>query len=446
MCTRLWQSTKIVMIMTIVVAMVHADNVKDLNVMFEFPTDSFLSVGFDSAFYNAMFIENKTDHQRIRILDFKDMRTREFNVKMASKFLFSGLLNSGNIIIGCEKNAYLVSKLDGYSAIEMPKVSQFFKDNRITNNTCYNDFNQTALMVYNLNKLSEIDVRLPLEASTSHVAFGTSEAFSNLVILGMQYMSGGTRFAVLYHINNIEKVAIYDQKSKMRINSLGDHVDDSFNMIYNVEMNYLVLVKRSTKSLLIYNSDSLLLEGTINFSLAGLEADKIDSVYSPLGTKIMIITSKFKIYLFCLVTKKFIQEFVFPSDAEKVHWAEGTEYFLTEKKANNKTKFEVFQIFSNDDRYCHKSCNLPCKNVFKPCYNQWMIGLSMALGFMILTLLMICCYFSLVKLVKSTEENQEIVDEQGNLYELTQEGSVRAKRNTITLQDDQLTLPESEFS
>lgn len=446
MFTRLKQLTKIVMIMTIVIAMIHADNVQDLNVVFEFPTDSFLSIDFDSAFYNAMFIENKTDHQLIRILDFKVMRTRDFSVNMASKFMFSGLLNSGNIIIGCEKNAYLISKLDGYSAIEMPKVSQFFKDNRITNNTCYNDFNQTVLMAYNLNKLSELDVRLPLEASTSHVAFGTSEAFSNIVVLGMQYMSGGTRFAVLYQINNIEKVAIYDQKSKTRISNLGDLTDDSFNMIYNVEMNYLVLVKRSTKSLIIYNSNSLLFEGTINFSLTGLEADKIDSVYSPLGTKIMIITSKFKLYLFCLVTKQFIQEFIFPSDAVQVHWAEGTEYFLTEKRANNKTKFEVYQMFSKDDRYCHKSCTLPCKNVFKPCYNQWMIVLSMVLGFIILALLTICCYFSLVKLVKSTEKNQEIVDEQGNLYELTQEGSVRAKRNTITLQDDQLTLPESEFS
>lgn len=442
MLTTVTAATTYILTISLVISTTLCDEIKDINVIQEFNQDSFLAIDFDGSFYNALFIENKTDHQRLKILDFQNMRTREYRIDMMSKFVFAGPLNTGNIVVGCEKHAYFISKIDGYSMIEMPMVSTFFKDNRITNKTFFNNFNQTLLIVYNLNKLAEIDSRLPLEAKSNFIRFGTTEAFSNIEILDAEYISGGTKFAVLYKRGEIEGVSVYNQKTNERITSFGNQVDDTVRLTYNVETNNLVLVKHSTKSMLIYDCSTLTSIGTINFSLTGLKADKIDNIYSPLGTKLVLITSANMLYIFCLESRKFLKEFTFPVNTQKVYWAEGTEYFVAGKiPADGKVQFEVFRLLSSDSKLCHKSCGTTCNSVFKPCYNQWMIVLSMALGFVGMGVILSIFYVLLVKFVPS-EESQEIVDDEGNLYELTEEGSVRAKRNTITLDDNQLTLPD----
>lgn len=415
------------------------DGLKDMNVVLEFQSDQFLSVNFDSSFYNALFIDRKESKQRLLILDFETMGTKEYKIKLGSNFLFSGILNSGNIVIGCDKHAYFLSKLDGYSTMEMPSVSSMFQNNKISNKTFFNDFNQTLLLVYNENRLVELDVRLPLEASANLVKFGTSEAFSNTVILGMVYASSGKKFAVLSSRNNVQSVTIYDQKTKERIKTLGREADGTVKMAYNVELDLLVLVKKFTKTMLLYNSDSFRESGIINYSLTGLDPDKIDAIYSPLGTKVLLICSSFRIYLFDLESKKFITDHIFPVDTYKVYWAESTSYFLAEKlELDGMKKFEVFKLETPDPRFCHKSCGPGCASVFIPCFNLWMIAFSMILGFTIMAIVSCLAYLILVKLVKA-EDDHHIVDAEGNIYELTETGTMKPRRNTITLETEQMT-------
>lgn len=419
------------------------DEMRNLNYELDFNKTAFLSVNFDSAFFNALFIEKHPNSQMLKILDLDDLTTHNYFIHMASPLIFSGLMNTGNIVLICQSNGYIASKLDGYSLFEMNQVTDFLKSNTITTNSYFNDFNQTVLAVYNSNKMMELDVRLPQQAKVNEFRFRTSEAFPPITVIDSVYINGGDRFAVLWEntTSKVETIHIYEQKSKNFVVKLNDNVDDTRHMIYNVEMNLLLLVKLSSKTVIIIDCKTLQEVGVINFSLTGLDATKISHLYSPLGTSIMLIISGHRIYTFDLIRRTFIKEYLLPGDPLEVYWAESTQYFIAKhEKPTDKLSFRVYRLESSDSRYCHKSCGSNCDIVFKPCYNTWGIVFSMILAILVLFVLASSAYYCTLWLVKR-EKDSEIVDENGNVYELNDDGEgVRPKRNTISLEPDQLTI------
>ena len=412
---------------------------RDLNYEIGILKQELLSIQFDSSFYSVLLIENKTSHQNLRILDLSDMTTSTHMINVTGPLMFCGLLNTGSIVIVSKSNAYLASKLDGYSAIEMPEISSFLKNNQISNQSHFNDFNQTILAVYNVNKMLELDVRMPLQAKANEFRFGSSEAFSGLSILDMTYVNFGRNFAILSEKSDVEAISIYNQKSRAYLQKLGDQVDDTKRIAYNVELNLVILVKFSSKNILIFDSSEYKEVGSINFSLTGLDVTKISNLYSPLGTKVLLIISGYKVYIFDLVTKSFISEFLLPADSLEGYWAEGTQYFLSKhNQGADKYSYKLFKLESSDTRFCHKSCGLSCKEVFKPCYNTWSIVFSMSLGILSVAVLGLLVYYAMIHFIKK-DDAKDISDDQGNVYELTEEG-FRPKRNTISLEPGELQI------
>ena len=134
----------------LIITGVYSNLIKDFKFELDFTKQGFVSVEFDSSFYNILFIENRISHQLLRIRDLGSMTTKNIVINITSQIIFSGLLNTGNIVLICKNNRYL----DGYSIIEMPEISAFLKENHISNMSTFNDFNHTVLAVYNVNKIS----------------------------------------------------------------------------------------------------------------------------------------------------------------------------------------------------------------------------------------------------------------------------------------------------
>lgn len=417
------------------------DEMRNLNYELDFNKTAFMTLNFDSSFFKALFIEKHPNSQLLKILNLDDLTTKNYFIHMASPLVFSGLMNTGNIVLICQTNGYIASKFDGYSLFEMTQISDFLQKNTITSNASFNDFNQTILAVYNNNKIAELDVRLPQQARVNQFSFKIPEGDQKISVLNSVYINGGDRFAVQLEntTNQVELVQVYDQKNKNFLQQLSDNVDDTRRMAYNVEMNLLLLVKYSSKTIILVDCKTYKEVGVINFSLTGLDATKISNLYSPLGTKVLLIISGHRVYTFDLGSKAFIKEYVLPDNPLEVYWAESTQYFISKhEKGTDKVTFRVFKLESADARYCHKSCGSDCELVFKPCYNTWGIIFSMFIASLVLIVLSVSTYYCLIWIVKR-EKASDIFDENGTLYELSDEG-VRPKRNTISLEPDQLTI------
>jgi hypothetical protein len=256
----------------------------------------------------------------------------------------------------------------------------------------------------------------------------------------MTYISSGRQFAVLVSENEFESIHIFDQKTKNSIKQLGNEVDDSIRLTYNVEMNVIVMIKSSSKYLIFYKCDSWVQVGSIPFSLLGLDHTKIISMHSPLGTKTILITTDVEAFFFDLEKKELIGKTSFPGLSREVHWAESTNWFVTKQDSelnNNSYTFKLFKLKSSDPRLCHKSCTSNCEEPFKPCFNQWKIIFSMVIGLVVSTFLALGISYAFQYFISRSKES-EITDEDGNLYELTETGDLKPKRNTISLEDSQM--------
>lgn len=402
-----------------------------------FNKTEFLDVHFDSSFYKALFLLNKTHGCEIMVLDFQNFAQRKYPVSVLSKFLFIGLLNTGNILIGSQSEIGLMSKDDGYSLANLTEPSTFFKLHRISSTVHFNDFNQTVLVVYDDNKVVEMDVRMPQVATMNQVSISGRKP--NYQIRDMLYINGGEKFILLVSENDIEFIQIYDQKSKQFETKIDVGVDDAIKGVYSVEAGKVVFIRTSTKTLLVMDARSYQIEGSINYSLTGLTHLLIRQIYAPLGTNIVIVTTTTEAYFFDILSLKFIQKISFSSSTLEVFWAESTNWFLVKQETTgnpNQLTFKAFGIVSKDARLCHKSCGSSCEDPFRPCYYQWKIFLSMVLG---LGLVLSFGFFVtfLFRLMISRSKDTEITDEDGNLYELTETGDVKPKRFTITLDETQ---------
>ena len=413
-------------------------SIENANYELTFNKTDILALHFDSSFYKALFLVNTTNEAYVIILDFEVLKESKHSLSLHSKFLFIGLLNTGNILLACEKEVAMMSKDDGYSLYNLSEPTAFVRKNSVTSQSSFNDFNQTALVVYNSNKLGEIDVRLPQISMVNEIKLDSLRP--NYSIRDMTYISSGKRVAVLVSENEFESIHIFDQKTKAFIRKLGSEVDDSIRLTYNVEMNLLIMIKTSSKTLIFYSCETWMLQGSIPFSLLGLDHNKIIGMHAPLGTKTVLITTDIEAFLFDLEKKELIGKVAFPSLSREVHWAESTSWFVTKQDSElkpNSFTYKLFKLKPSDARMCHKSCGSVCQEPFKPCYNQWKIFFSMIIGLGLSALLAVSISFAFKFFISRSKET-EITDEEGNLYELTETGNIKPKRNTISLEDSQL--------
>ena len=128
---------------------------------------------------------------------------------------------------------------------------------------------------------------------------------------------------------------------------------------------------------------------------------------------------------------------VFPETSLQVYWAEGTNYFMINQlKPPDVLNFKTYQLKALDKRLCHKSCDGDCLIPFKACQNQGVIYLSLFLSTLALALVSYLSYVIVKWMVIKSNDN-DIRDEEGNIYEMTTNGDVKQKRHTISLSDDQ---------
>ena len=411
--------------------------VENANYELTFNKSEMLALHFDSSFYKALFLVNSTKETSIIILDFEVLKESRHSLALHSKFLFIGLFNTGNILVACEKEVAMMSKDDGYSIYNLTEPTSFVRRHAISTNANFNDFNQTALVVYDANNLGEIDVRLPQISLINPISLGSLK--QNYFIRDMTYISSGRQFAVLISENDFESILIFDQKTKSFLRRLSSEVDDSIRLTYNVELNLIVMIKTSSKSLMFFSCETWMLQGSIPFSLLGLDHTKITSMHAPLGTKTVLITTDVEAFFFDLEKKELIGKVSFPSLSREVNWAESTNWFVTKQDSvlnKDSITFKLFKLKSSDARLCHKSCSSKCEEPFKPCFNQWKIVFSMIIGLVLSALLAASISYAFQYFI-SRSKDTEITDEEGNLYELTETGDLKPKRNTISLEESQ---------
>ena len=412
--------------------------VESANYELTFNKTSVLALHFDSSFYKALFLVNSSKETSVIMLDFEVLKESRHSLTLHSKFLFIGLFNTGNILVTCEKEVAMMSKDDGYSIYNLSQPTTFVRNHNVTTHSSFNDFNQTTLLVYDSNKLAEADVRLPQISLINPISLGSLKP--NYSIRDMSYISSGRQVAVLVSENDFESIHIYDQKSKTFLRMLSSEVDDSIRLTYNVEMDLLIMIKTSSKSLIFFSCESWMLQGSIPFSLLGLDHTKITSMHAPLGTKTVLITTDTEAFFFDLVKKEMIGKVAFPSLSREVNWAESTNWFVTKQDSElNKDSytFKLFKLKTSDARLCHKSCSSKCQEPFKPCFNNWKIIFSMIIGLLVSAFLAIGISY-LFQFFISRSKDTEITDEEGNLYELTETGDLKPKRNTISLEESQI--------
>lgn len=419
----------------IATAFAHALSIKDTGFEQVYKTEDFIGVKFDPNFLKALFLYKKGTQHEMALIQLGVVQPPTYHVmRIPSNVLFAGLMNSGNIMIATQTDVSIVNKKDGYTQTHLKQPSEFMKTVTGSQMSMFNDFNQTVLFMFNQNRVGEIDARQLQLSRVNEIP--TNSLKPGFILLDLVYIESGKKIALLVNESDYESVMIFDQKSRQFLTRVAGEVDNSKKMIYNLEMNIITFIKTSTKQLLLFDSATMTLLGSINYSLTGLIFEDLVETYSPLGTSILIVNTKTEAYFFCLRGKSFIGKVSFNNNAKHVYWAEGTNFFMTEQIVANETKFRVFTLESSDSRLCHKSCGSNCKEVFKACDFVGSIWLSMFLGFVLLAFIAWSLYaFSKWLVVKSGDT--EITDEEGNLYELTETGNVKPKRNTISLAPDQ---------
>ena len=128
---------------------------------------------------------------------------------------------------------------------------------------------------------------------------------------------------------------------------------------------------------------------------------------------------------------------VFPETSMQVYWAESTNYFMINQiKPPDVLVFKIYKLTASDKRLCHKSCDGECDTPFRVCQNRGVIYLSLFVSTLVLAVV-IYLSFVIVKWIVIKSNNNDIKDEEGNLYEMTSNGDVKPKRHTISLSDDQ---------
>lgn len=400
----------------------------------KFNAANFKAVHFDSSFFKAMFLEKTDKGHVMKILSFDYSPLQQYSVNIPENFLWLGLLNTGNVIVGAKSEVDLININDGYSSVMLTDPTQFFKDKAVTNITAFNDFNQTVLFVYNNNQLAEIDSRLPMLSTVNQINLSGLQA--GYKIVDMSYISNGKQIGVLVKDTNFERVLIVDQASKSQVRLMGNEVDDCVRLSYNMEMNMMVLVKSSTKLIMGYRCSDFSNSVVINFSLNDLDDSLIKNVYAPLGTNVFLVTTDTQAFFYDLNKQEFIGKVTFPGSSKEIYWAEGTNFFMSrELDSTNTVIFRLFKVESSDSRLCHKSCGTKCKEIFRPCFNAWWILLAMFSGIAAI-LIFVLFVAQIMRCFAENNKSNEIVDVEGNEYEITQDGEVRQKRISIGVPDD----------
>lgn len=420
LCITLWQTTLAAIL-----------NIEEKNYALTTKKSEFLSVHFDASFYKALFLLNKTNTEMV-ILDFDKLQSTNHQVPIKKDFLFIGLMNNGNVLLGSKTEVLLISKQDGYSAFNLTVPTEFFRNNRVSEFVHFNDYNQTMLFVFNDSKIGEIDARIPIEAKINVLPESWIVTQSPAKIKDMLYIQYGRKIAVLAEQSSLERGYVFQQNIRQLMRKLPDEIDDCVRYSYNAENNLLTAFKSGPNTLLHFDCDSFAMKPSTSTSGSGLSFNAIKNVYSPLGTSILIATTNNEVFFFDLAQKKFIEKVAFPA-AVDVFWAEGTSYFvLQQTQGDDEFKFKIFRMTSADSRFCHKSCGGKCDEIFKPCYNMLKILLSMLLG-LVLSVALIFVIIWMFRTFKGSDD--ELMDDMGNAYEMTEGGELRQKRLTISLEE-----------
>lgn len=424
-CLLLWQNTFGAIL-----------NIEEKNYALTTKKTEFLSVHFDASFYKALFLLNKTNTEMV-ILDFDKLQSTNHQVPIKKDFLFIGLMNNGNVLLGSKTDVLLISKQDGYSSFNLTVPTEFFRNNRVSEFVHFNDYNQTMLFVFNDSKIGEIDARIPIEAKVNLLPESWIVNQSPAKIKDMLYIQYGRKIAVLAEQSSLERGYVFQQNIRQLMRKLPDEVDDCVRYSYNAENNLLTSFKAGPNTLLHFDCDTFAMRPSTSTAGSGLSFNAIKNVYSPLGTSILIATTSNEVFFFDLVQKKFIEKVTFPAPAVDVFWAEGTSYFvLQQTQGEDEFKFKIFRMKSDDSRFCHKSCAGKCDEIFKPCYNMLKILFSMLLGL----ILSIALIFTVIWICRTFRgSDHELIDDMGNAYEVTESGEMRQKRLTISLEEHEAT-------
>lgn len=424
-CLLLWQNTFGAIL-----------NIEEKNYALTTKKTEFLSVHFDASFYKALFLLNKTNTEMV-ILDFDKLQSTTHQVPLKKDFLFIGLMNNGNVLLGSKTDVLLISKQDGYSSFNLTIPTEFFRNNRVSDFVHFNDYNQTMLFVFNDSKIGEIDARIPIEAKVNLLPESWIVNQSPAKIKDMLYIQYGRKIAVLAEQSSLERGYVFQQNIKQLMRKLPDEVDDCVRYSYNAENNLLTSFKAGPNTLLHFDCDTFAMRPSTSTAGSGLSFNSIKNVYSPLGTSILIATTSNEVFFFDLVQKKFIEKVTFPSPAVDVFWAEGTSYFvLQQTQGEDEFKFKIFRMTSGDSRFCHKSCAGKCDEIFKPCYNMLKILFSMLFG-LVLSIALIFTVMWICRTFRGSDH--ELIDDMGNAYEVTESGEMRQKRLTISLEEHEAT-------
>lgn len=411
-------------------------NIEEKNYALTTKKTEFLSVHFDASFYKALFLLNKTNTEMV-ILDFDKLQSTTHQVPLKKDFLFIGLMNNGNVLLGSKTDVLLISKQDGYSSFNLTIPTEFFRNNRVSDFVHFNDYNQTMLFVFNDSKIGEIDARIPIEAKVNLLPESWIVNQSPAKIKDMLYIQYGRKIAVLAEQSSLERGYVFQQNIKQLMRKLPDEVDDCVRYSYNAENNLLTSFKAGPNTLLHFDCDTFAMRPSTSTAGSGLSFNSIKNVYSPLGTSILIATTSNEVFFFDLVQKKFIEKVTFPSPAVDVFWAEGTSYFvLQQTQGEDEFKFKIFRMTSGDSRFCHKSCAGKCDEIFKPCYNMLKILFSMLFG-LVLSIALIFTVMWICRTFRGSDH--ELIDDMGNAYEVTESGEMRQKRLTISLEEHEAT-------
>lgn len=396
----------------------------------------YLNMNFDPSFYNALVLTKQASELTINILVLDTMKQQSYPVSIEGQYLYSGLMNNGNLLVLTSNELRLVNRNDGYSTVKLVQPSLFLQGKTpIAFGHC-NDFNQTALFAFDVNRLAEVDLRQPSLASAVEISLaGLSPGYK---IVDVAYLSFGAHFAVLVQQGAIESIMIFDARNKQRVNWLNsEDVDDVTQITFIPHLNYLMTLKGTLKLIQFFDCGNHFKKvGAINFSTQGIDPSQIKSIFSPFGTSVAFVISNTKCYFYDIVSMTFLGSFDLPASAQDIRYAEGTPYFLTRQESGSDQLIKIFKFESTLPQFCHKSCAGRCTEPFKPCYAVGSIFLAVLIGMAIVGVVIVVFQYVMVYITQKNSDGEgEIEDEMGNTYELGPSGLV-PKRNTLSLPED----------
>lgn len=282
-------------------------------------------------------------------------------------YVSAGIDKGGEVYIFSKKEVRNYDDQNKYKLTSSAKINQIPEVDSFSKMIDFNDFDlKFAMKSGRTNRVFEWDYR----RSTLSIFRLKTENYLHRNVMYLKFIDNGFKIAVIFSDDSIVAFDSNTLTEAYIITSKDEAAGPNLRRIENCDFAKNFVVQKGNKEIMIYESSTGNLRGTIKLSTS------LTRLTCPRGTSTLLAFSKTIIFVINLENFNFVDQIVSPS-GEWFNHISGTSYFSTKSEEKDDSKNEINEIYNfyNYDKknplYCHTTCEGECKHNFRPCLSLW---------------------------------------------------------------------------